>query len=160
MEKYIQIKRDSVLKIGILDENGVDTGKYLEFDLEDIESPFRYQEVIERHKQNFKDVQAQFMIINKRQDKKGKKVLSLNEEARLKALREFYKKEEEALDLFLGIGGTKKILNGRNPYFSMFNDIDEILKPILPLLKQGYENVNKKIIDKYKVENTENVLKS
>ena len=37
MVDVIQLKKDSILRIGIKAANGVDTGEHLEFDLEDIE---------------------------------------------------------------------------------------------------------------------------
>ena len=38
---FIKLKKDSILRIGIKDANGVDTGEHFEFDLEDIEFPLR-----------------------------------------------------------------------------------------------------------------------
>ena len=35
-ENFIQLKKDSILKIGIKDNEGNDTGEHLEFDMEDI----------------------------------------------------------------------------------------------------------------------------
>ena len=55
----------------------------------------------------------------------------------------------DALDLFLGEGGTKKLLNGRKPYYSMYDDISEILEPILPKLKLSADSIVKKIKEKY-----------
>ena len=60
-----------------------------------------------------------------------------------------YKKEMEALDLFLGKDGTKKLLNGRNPYYSMYEDINEILEPVLPKLKLRADNIIDKVKEKY-----------
>ena len=72
---------------------------------------------------------------------------------------QFYEKEIEALDLFLGLGGTHKLLNGRKPYYSMYEDINEMLEPILPIIKKGFDSIENKIKAKYKVENKEsNVL--
>lgn len=145
----IQLKKDNILRIGIKEADGTDTGNVLEFDLEDIELPIKLQECIETHKRNIQDLKAQYIIIDKKPDKKGKKVMSANEEAKIKAMQEFYKKEMEALDMFLGKGGTNKLLNGRKPYFTMFDDINEYLEPIIPLIKERAGSIEEKIKAKY-----------
>ena len=158
---FIQIKKSNIVKIGIKDENGVDTGEHLEFDLEDINLPLRLNECDEKHRKNLEFLRNQFIIIDKKEDKKGKKILSWKEEEKLKALNNFYAEEEKALDLFLGQGGTRKLLNGRNPYYSMYEDISEILEPIMPKLKLRADDIAKKIKDKYSNVNNQdkNVLK-
>lgn len=158
MADFIQLKKDNIIRIGIKDSKGKDTGEHLEFDLEDIELPLKYQECAEKHKKNVNYIRNQFVIINKRPDKKGKKLLSVNEEEKIKLMKEFYAKEEEALDLFIGNGGTKKLLNGRNPYYSMYEDIDEMLKPIMPIIEKGFDNIETKIKEKYSSNKESNVL--
>ena len=161
MADFIQLKKDSILRIGIKDSDGNDTGEHLEFDMEDINLALKLNECDEKHRKNLEFLRNQFVIIDKKEDKKGKKILSWKEEEKLKVLQEFYKREMEALDLFLGENGTKKLLNGRNPYYSMYEDINDILKPILPKLKLRADDIAKKIKDKYSnVNNQEkNVLK-
>ena len=145
----IQLKKDNILRIGIKEADGTDTGNVLEFDVEDIELPIRLQECFAEHKKNIQDLRAQYIIIDKKQDKKGKKMLSANEEAKIKVLQNFYNKEIEALDLFLGQGGTVKLLNGRKPYLTMFDDINEYLEPIVPLIKERAGSIEDKIKAKY-----------
>lgn len=150
----IKLKKSNILKIGIKTDEGVDTGNYLEFDLEDIELPLRLQECEKRHKENVRQLNCQRIIISKKQDKKGKKLYSANEEAMIKATQDFYKKEMEALDLFLGEGGTSKLLNGRKPYISMYEDISDYLEPIMPLIHKNIKGIQERIMEKYKkVEN-------
>ena len=159
MTDVIQLKKDSILRIGIRDVNGVDTGEHLEFDMEDIELPLRLNQCEMQHRKNLEFLRNQFVIIDKKEDKKGKYILSWHEEEKLKALQEFYKREMEALDLFLGKDGTKKLLNGRNPYYSMYEDINEMLNPILPKLKLRADDIANKIKEKYSNKATEkNVL--
>ena len=160
-ENFIQLKKDSILRIGIKDSDGNDTGEHLEFDMEDINLALRLNECDEKHRKNLEFLRNQFIIIDKKEDKKGKKILSWKEEEKLKVLQEFYKREMEALDLFLGENGTKKLLNGRNQYYFMYEDINDMLKPILPKLKLRADDIAKKIKDKYSnVNNQEkNVLK-
>lgn len=148
-ENFIQLKKDNILRIGIRDSEGKPTGEHLEFDLEDIELPLKLNQCNMQHKKNLEYIKNQFIIIDKRQDVKGKQIISKNEEDKLKALKEFYKREMDALDLFLGKNGTKKLLNGRNPYYSMYDDISEIIKPILPKLELRAEDIKNKIVKKY-----------
>lgn len=158
MTDVIQLKKDSILRIGIKDANGVDTGEHLEFDLEDIELPLRLNQCEAQHRKNLEFLRNQFVIIDKKEDKKGKYLLSWKEEEKIKVLQEFYKREAEALDLFLGKDGTKKLLNGRNPYYSMYEDINEMLEPILPKLKLRTEDIINKVKQKYNDKKETDVL--
>ena len=159
-ENSIQFKRDNVLKLKLKNEMGEDTGEYLEFDLEDIELPLRYQQSLEEHKKNYNSLKNQLLIISKKQDHSGKKLLSSNQEASLIALSEFYKKEIKIMDLFLGDGKTQMILDKvmrRKPYLTMFNDIMESIEEVSDLFNIGYSSIEDKIKEKYsKVE--DNVL--
>ena len=162
MENDIQLrvkKSESVLKFKLLDEDGNDTGEYLQFDVEDMGSALRLQECLESHKRNASYIKNQLYIINKREDHKGKKLLSANEEAVNRAWNEFFRREMEALDLFIGKGKTQVILNimGREPYMSMFEDITELIDPIIPVLEKAYSDFKNKIEEKYK-DKGENIL--
>lgn len=150
MENFIQLKKDNILKIGIKTSDGVDTGEHLEFDLEDLELPLRLNQSEIEHKKNLQNLKMQIQIIDKKQDKKGKQLLSWKEEEKIKAYKEFYKREMNALDLFVGEGGTAKLLNGRKPYYSMYEDMGEILEPIMPLIEQRTQDIIKNIKEKYK----------
>lgn len=158
MDNYIQLKKDNILRIGIKDSDGNPTGEHLEFDLDDIEIPVKYNDAIFRHNKNIEYLQTQFVLIDKKQDKKGKGLLSSNDRERLAVTKEFYKREIEALDLFLGENGTKKLLNGRSPYYEMFDEFSEILEPIMPLLDTKVEDIKNKIKSKYSNEEEENTL--
>ena len=150
METKIRLKnKENVIKIKIEDEDGNDTGNYLEFDLEDIELPLRAQQVQEEHKKNLNYLKMSFALIDKKQDKSGKKMLSSNEEEKLKVIKTFYEKEMSILDLVLGEGGTLKLLNGRRPYYEMFDDILGYLEPITPIFKEAQEKLEKSLIEKY-----------
>ena len=148
-ENIIQLKKDNILRVDIVDSDGNKTGEQLQFDIEDIELPFRLQECEKQHNQNIEDIKAKLLIIDKKQNHKGKGLLSKKDEEKLKAIKEFYKKESDALDLFLGENGTKKMLNGRKPYIGMFNDISEALEPVLEKLKLKEENILDTIRKKY-----------
>lgn len=158
---YIQLKKNKdILKLKIRDEEGNDTGNYLEFNLEDIEIPLRYQTIVEEDKKARQNLRNQFAIIERKQDHKGKKLLSANEEAKIKAMQEFYKKEVEIYNMFLGKNGVEKLLNGRELSWSTLDEIDEIISEcILPKLKINAEDIKKKIMKKYSnVEKRDDVI--
>lgn len=151
-DNSIQFKRENVLKLKLKNEMGEDTGEYLEFDLEDIELPLRYQQALEEHKKNYNSLKNQLLIISKKEDHSGKKLLSSNQEASIKALSEFYKKEIKIMDLFLGEGKTQMILDKvmrRKPYLTMFNDIMESIEEVSDLFNVGYSSIEEKIKEKY-----------
>ena len=150
-DNYIQLKNDNIIRFEIKDMEGTPTGEYLEFDLEDIELPIRYQEMIEKHKKNMSNIQNQIIIIDKRQDHKGKKALSSNEEAKIKALQEFFKVETEVFNKFLGENGVQKLLCGRNLRWSTLDEIAKIINDvIMPKLNITVEDMQKKIKERYK----------
>lgn len=135
------------------------TGEFLEFDLEDIELPFKYQEIIERLKKSRQNLKNQFTIIEKKQDHKGKKLMSSNEEEKLKALNNFYKEQVEIYNIFLGENGVQKLLNGRKLRWTTLNEIDELIeKQIAPQLNVTMDDITKKIKSKYSNKKEDNVL--
>lgn len=160
-DNYIQLEKSNVLKFGIRTAEGEDTGNYLEFDLEDSELPLKYQDMIAKSKKNEEWLMHQFVIIDKRQDIKGKKLLSKNEEDKIKTLNEFFKREEETYNIFLGENGVQKLLNGRKMGWSSLRTIDEYIeKQIMPLLDIDMKKFIDKLKSKYKEAVAENeVLK-
>ena len=149
-DNFIQLGKSDVLRLGIRTEDGKDTGEYLEFDLEDIELPLRYQELAEKDKKNKENLRNQMLIIDKRQDVKGKKLLSKNEEDKIKALDEFFKKEVEVYNMFLGERGVEKLLNGRKLGWTSLQEIDEIIeKQIAPHIDVNMKNITDKVKEKY-----------
>lgn len=149
--EYIQLKKDNVLRIGIKDQYGNKTDCVLEFDMEDIELPLKVSKCEFEHNKNLQSLKNQFLIIDKKEDRKSNGLLSWKESQKIMAYKDFYQKEMKALDLFLGEGKTQEILNamGRKPYYSMFDDINAILDPILPKLKQTTDSITDKIMKKY-----------
>ena len=156
MENTIKLSKSNELRLKITTDTGEDTGEYLTFDLEDIELSLRYQDMIERDKKNRDWLNKELVIINKRQDVKGKKLLSKNEEDKLKAINKFLKEEVEIYNMFLGENGVQKLLNGRKLGWTSLAEIDEIItKQIVPYFDKKAKDLEKKIIEKYKIENKE-----
>lgn len=158
-EDFLQLKNENILRFGIKDDKGEPTGDYLEFDLEDIELPLIYQELVEKNKKNRIYLKNQFLIIDKKEDHKGKKILSSNDEAKYKALNDFYRKETEIYNMFLGENGVQKLLHGRKLRWTTLNEIDEMIeKNILPKLNITMDDITKKIKEKYSDKKEEDVL--
>ena len=150
IENYVQLEKNDILRLGIKTAEGEDTGEVLEFDLEDIELPLKYQELIEKDKKNKENLRNQMLIIDKRQDVKGKKLLSKNEEDKIKAINEFFAKEIEVYNLFLGENGVQKLLNGRKVGWTTLQEIDDIVvKQIAPHLDFSLKNLTEKVKEKY-----------
>jgi hypothetical protein len=150
-DNYIQLNKGETIKLGIRTVDGKETGEYLEFDLDDLELPLRYQEMLEKDKKNREWARNQITIIERRQDVKGKKLFSKNQEDEIKVINEFFKKEVEVYDMFLGKDGVKKLLNGRKLGWTTLDEIDEIIeKYIEPHLKNTRINIENKIKEKYK----------
>lgn len=160
-DNIIQIKNDKIRRLKIVDIDGKDTGDFLEFQVDDIELPLRYQEIQEQIRKNQLWIKNQCMIISKRPDIKGKKLMSKNEEDTIKAINEFYKKQEQVYNMFLGKDGVKKLLCGRKLTWETFDEIDEIIdKQILPYLNQDAQSLVDRITKKYGNSNdTKNVIK-
>ena len=149
-DNYIQLNKSDVLRLGIKDNEGNSTGEYLEFDLEDIELPLKYQDLIEKDKKNKEYLRNEMVVIDKREDIKCKKLLSKNDEDKLKAINEFFKKEIEVYNIFLGENGVQKLLNGRKLGWTTLQEIDEIIeKQITPYLNVDMDRITNKVKEKY-----------
>ena len=161
-DNFIQLNKKDTLKLGIKDFEGNETGEYLEFDLEDIELPLRYQEMIEKDKKVTQNLRNQMLIIDKRQDVKGKKLLTKNQEDKVRLLTEYFKEEEKILNEFLGENGVSKLLGGRKLGWTSLQEVGEIInKQIAPHLDVNMKHVTDKVKEKYGklIENGGEVLK-
>lgn len=155
----VQLKNDNILRLEVVTDKGEKTGEYLEFDLEDIELPFVYQEILEKLKESRKRLKNQFIIIDKKQDHKGKKLMSSNEEAKIKLLNDFYKEQIEIYNMFLGENGVQKLLHGRKLRWTTLDEIDKMIeKQIAPKLDITLEKITKKIKEKYSINKEGKIL--
>lgn len=166
MDNYIKLKeKKDIFKLGIVDENGnvvkdSDGNEIcLEFDLADINLPLRYNKCVNDIKKAKINLKNQIIIIDKKQDKKRKNSLSVNEELKAKAVERFFYDTEKAMDLFLGKDGTKKFLNGRSPYWEMFDDLSEAIEPYMEKMKLSVNDMTNRIKEKYKIKESD-ILKN
>ena len=156
MENEIKLPKSNELRLRITTDDGKPTGEYLTFDLEDIELQLRYQDMVERDKKNKDWLKKEILIIDKRQDVKGKKLLSKNEEDKYKAINKFFKDETEIYNMFLGENGVQKLLNGKKFGWTTLAEIDEIItEQILPYFEKQVEIIQDRVMNKYKIENKE-----
>ena len=107
-----------------------DNGDVIEFDLGDIELPFKLQRAYDGIRKTQAELKAKLVIIEKQQDSKSKKhLMSKNEEAVLKAWKTAFADMRKSMDEFLGEGGCQKIFGNSN-YLEMYDDLmDELSKP-------------------------------
>lgn len=158
-DNYIQLNDDEdILRLRIKDTKGRDTGEYLEFNLADIELTLKLQQMIEDSKKASEYLKNQYVIIDKKQDHKGKKLLSYKEEEKIKALVSYYKKQEEIYNRFLGENGVKKLLNGRALSWTAFEQIDKIItEQIYPQLEKNAVNIKDRIMKKYSMKQSDTI---
>lgn len=158
MEKKINITNDDVLIIPIA-YNGEDTGEYLEFDVEDIDLPFRYQEMLEKDRKNKEWLRNKSLIIEKKEDVQKNDLMTTKQEELIKVTKEFFEKEVEIYNMFLGENGVQKLLHGRKLGWLTLSKIDDIIEQnILPYLDLSFKGLQQKIKDKYQETKDKNVI--
>ena len=140
----LRIERKDIYTIEVNDK-----GETIEFDLLDIELPFKSDKAFREIAKVESDLQAKLVIINKQQDHPLKgTIMTANEEARLKAYKEAFLGMRAAADSFLGEGACQKIFGDRN-YLEMFTDLAEALAPHMEKMKLNSDGIRKRIKDKY-----------
>lgn len=152
MENIIKLEKNDVLRFKIETSEGKDTGEYLTFDFSDIaDVVLKFQEMLEKKEKNTVWLRNQILIIEKRQDVKGKKALSKNQEDIAIAIKKFFAKHEEIYNMFLGENGFKKLTNGRSANWFTIDEVDKIInEQIAPYLDLEIKRMEEKIEEKYK----------
>lgn len=152
-DNIIKLNKDNILRLRIETNEGEETGETLEFQLDDIELPLKYQDLLEKDKRNREQLRNQINIIEKRQDVKGKKLLSKNQEDEIRAVNEFFNKQIEVYNMFLGDRGVEKLLNGRKFSWTTLQEINTIIEQqIMPHLEKNAKNIKQQIKEKYNVD--------
>lgn len=140
----LRIARNDIYTIEVNDK-----GETIEFDLVDVELPFKCERAWAEVNKISKDLQAQLVIISKQEDtKQNGKLLTMKEEKTIEAYRKAFRDMRVAMDGFLGEGACQKIFGDRN-YIEMYNDLFEALKPHLEKMELTSKGVVERIKNKY-----------
>ena len=140
----LRIERKDIYTIEVNDK-----GETIEFDLVDIELPFKCEKAWAEVNRVAKELQAQLVIIGKQEDsKQNGKLMTQKEEKTIEAYRKAFKEMRVAMDGFLGEGACQKIFGDRN-YLEMFNDLFEALKPHLEKMELTSNGIFERIKTKY-----------
>ena len=134
-----------------------DNGDTIVFPLGDISLPFKLEKAYDDINKIQNDLKAEFTIIDKRQDSKGKDdLMTKNQRDKMLAWDKAFKRMREAMDGFIGEGGCQKIFGDSN-YLEMFDDLFEELdrpqedgKSHLEKMKLSDEAIVSRIEQKYK----------
>lgn len=144
MENKLRIEKKDIYTIEVNDN-----GDTIEFDLADIELPFKCERALFTIEKLRKEFNTKMQIISKKQDfKKKGEYMSNNEKEYLKAQREMFKGMRIAMDEFLGKGACQKIFGDRN-YIEMYDDLMKELDPHLKKMELNFEGMKKRIQNKY-----------
>lgn len=149
-DNFIQLGKSNVLNLKIKTDTGEFTGEALTFDLDDPDLLLRYQDLVEADKKNWQNTRNKILIIEKQQDHKGKKLLSSNQDAKIRATSDFFKEEKRIFDMFLGNGGTDKLLNGRAFSWTTMAEIKKIIvEQIAPYLNKTMDLITEQVKQEY-----------
>ena len=130
-----------------------DLGETIEFDLVDIELPFKCDRALSEVNRIYKELQAKLVIIEKKEDRQiDGEFMTVNEKAKLEAHKTAFKAMRVAMDAFLGEGACQKIFGDRN-YVEMYDDLFEQLAPHFEKMKLNSEGITERIKSKYSKKN-------
>ena len=141
-EKYIQLEKNKILKIGIKDEKGNPTGEHLEFDLEDIDSRLKFQNMIKKVDFIKKNFERKNLMIQQKKNRNGQ----VNDDEEYRLVRDTFYELEKVYNTFLGKNGVRKILGTKNLQWTSIAKINKIIdKDIKPLLQENAVDVAERI---------------
>ena len=130
-----------------------DYGDTIEFDLVDIELPFKADRALSEINRLYKELKAKLVIIEKKEDHQlDGEFMTANEKAKLEAHKNAFKEMRVAMDAFLGQGACQKIFGDRN-YLEMYDDLFDQLEPHFEKMKLNSEGIAARIKDKYSKKN-------
>lgn len=126
-----------------------DNGDTIEFDLVDIELPFKCERALSDVNRIYRDLRAKLLIIDKKEDHKlDGEIITANEKAKLDAHRTAFKEMRVVMDAFLGEGACQKIFGDRN-YVEMYDDLFEALAPHFEKMQINSQGITERIKAKY-----------
>ena len=140
----IRVKNKDTYKIEVNDN-----GDIIEFDITDIELPFKFERAQKMAQDAVKWLKGQIVVIGKKEDivKKGD-MMSSREKATLEAYRTTFRKMRAAVDEFAGFGASQKIFGDQN-YLEMFNDFIDQMEPHFEKMQIRGIDIRKRIEEKY-----------
>lgn len=143
MEQLRIAKRD-IYEIEVNDQ-----GETIQFDLADIELPFKCQAAFEEVTKIQNSLKAKLVILDKKEDhqKKGS-IYTEKQLATMKLYKETFAGMRAAMDKFMGEGACQKIFGDRN-YLEMYDDLFEQLKPHLEKMELTTDGIRRRIESKY-----------
>lgn len=140
----LRIERKDIYTIEVNDK-----GETIEFDLVDIELPFKCERAFTEVRRIADALKAKIVIIGKKEDRQLKgRAMTANEEALLLAYKEAFTEMRVAMDAFLGDGACQKIFGDRN-YIEMYDELANALKPHLEKMKLTNDSIMERIKAKY-----------
>lgn len=140
----IRIERKDIYTIEVNDN-----GETIEFDLVDIELPFKYDRAFSEVNRIYRELKAKLVIIEKKEDHRlDGELMTANEKAKLEAHRAAFKEMRVAMDAFLGEGACQKIFGNRN-YVEMYDELFTALEPHFEKMKLNTEGIAARIKAKY-----------
>ena len=140
----LRIERKDIYTIEVNDR-----GETIEFDLVDIELPFKCDRAFREVARIESELNAKLVIIEKQQDHPIKgSIMTANEEATITAYKEAFSAMRVAMDCFLGEGACQKIFGDRN-YIEMYKDLAEALNPHLDKMQLNTDGIRERIKSKY-----------
>ena len=149
----LRIERKDIYTIEVNDK-----GETIEFDLVDIELPFKCERAFNEVNRVYRELRAKLVIIEKKEDHRlDGEIMTANEKARLEAHRAAFKEMRVAMDAFLGEGACQKIFGDRN-YVEMYDDLFEQLTPHFEKMKLTASGIMDRIKEKY-TKKSDGVLK-
>ena len=160
MKNTIRLEEDDTLEFEITDKEGKPTGEVLKFNMDDISLPLKYRDLYFKDKENRSWYKKEMLIINKKQDVMDKDdVLSRNQLESLKITEEFFKKETETYNMFLGENGVEKLLNHKPLGWESLVKIDKLIKEqIMPILDKHVKSMEDLIKNKYSIDKEEELI--
>ena len=130
-----------------------DNGDTIEFDLVDIELPFKWERALSEVNRIYRELKAKLVIIEKKKDHQlDNEFMTANEKAKIEAHRNAFKELRVAMDAFLGEGACQKIFGDRN-YVEMYDDLFEQLEPHFEKMKLNTQGITERIKAKYSKKN-------
>ena len=140
----IRIERKDIYTIEVNDN-----GETIEFDLVDIELPFKCERAFTEVNRISNELQSKLVIIENKEDHQVKgRTMTANEEARLLAYKQAFMEMRVAMDAFLGDGACQKIFGDRN-YIEMYEDLAKALSPHFDKMKLTGAGIMERIKEKY-----------